>query len=247
MINSWFVFIRLLLQTSPSRFSLYEKIYLSSTSLIDIRSVIEYGRLVDKRILCIKIQISWTIRSYSMRFEFWRRCRKKLSKRFISFLRNVISLFFHIFFEDGPNCITFPWSNEWRDSDIVRYVFRAINFSLMFSRCQYPTRLVLEWLWDTRFHSPFVQVPLIIKKSYLRHRDSESYIWSVKDILKNSYSLSYLRSTFRSQDFSLFKNFISRIFKEFRVTIIDIRLSTSVSQSTKFWWHIWRKSRYNFK
>ena len=247
MINSWFVFIRLLLQTSPSRFSLYEKIYLSSTSLIDIRSVIEYERLVDKRILFIKFRFHERSDRTRWDLNFDDVVVKKLCKMFISFLRNVISLFFHIFFEDGPNWITFPWSNEWRDSDIVRYVFRAIYFSLMFSRCQYPTRLVLESLWDTRFHSPFVQVPLIIKKSYLRHRDSESYILSVKDILKNSYSLSYLRSTFRSQDFSLFKNFISRIFEEFRVTIIDIRLSTSVSQLTKFWWHIWRKSRYNFK
>ena len=238
MINSWFVFIRLLLQTSPSRFSFYEKIYLSSTSLIDIRSVIKYGRLVDERILCMKFRFhkrsdrtQWVLNFDDVVVKFF-------CKRFISFLRNVISLFFHIFFEDGPNWITFPWSNEWDDSDIVRYVFRAIYFPLMFSKCQYSTRLVLESHWDTRFHSPFVQDPLVIKKSYLRHLHSESYIWSVKDILKISYSLSYFSSTFRSQDFSLFKNFISRIFEEFRVTIIDIRLSTFVSQLTKFWWHI---------
>ena len=165
-----------------------------------------------------------------MRFEFWRRCRKNILQKIhlVSTKRDQSVL---------PYLLR-GWSELNHDSDIVRYVFRAIYFSLMFSKCQYPTRLVLESLWDTRFHSPFVQDPLVIKKSYLRHLHSESYIWSVKVILKNSYSLSYFNSTFRSQDFSLFKNFISRIFEEFRVAIIDIRLSTFVSQLTKFWCYI---------
>ena len=141
MINSWSVFIRLLLQTSPSRFFLYDKIILSRTSLIDIRSVIEYGRLVDERILCIKFRFHERSDRTQWDLNFDDVVVKTFCRRFISLLRNVISLFFHIFFEDGPNWITILiLSDTYFERYISLSCFRNVNIPQDPSSSHFETR-----------------------------------------------------------------------------------------------------------
>ena len=176
------------------------------------------------------IQISWNIRSYSMRFEFWRRCRKKIMQKvhLVSSKRDepVLPYLFREWSELNHLSLIERVKRCWYcQIRISSEIFLSHVFEMSVSHKTRP-RITLRHAISFFFRPSSTSH----QESYLRHLHSESYIWSVKDILKNSYSLSYFSSTFRSQDFFSFQEFhISDLWRisrhDHRYSIIDFCFS----------------------